>query len=57
MLAIAMSAISVNYTAIRETRIPSEMCAGETCIIDGKHPSLVMCVWGKHVSLMGNAHP
>ena len=37
-------------TAIQETRIPSEMCAGETRIIDGKHASLVICV-------RGNTHP
>ena len=28
-------------TAIQETRIPSEMCAEETCITDGKHASLL----------------
>ena len=33
-------------TAIQETRIPSEMCAGETCITDGKHASLVIYVRG-----------
>ena len=53
-------------TAIQETRIPSEMCAGETCITDGKHASLVICVWGnthpqgyvcgKHFT-HGNTHP
>ena len=37
-------------TAIRETRIPSEMCAEETCITDGKHASLVIYV-------RGNTHP
>ena len=37
-------------TAIQETRIPSEMCAGETYITDGKHESLVICV-------RGNTHP
>ena len=37
-------------TAIQETCIPSEMCAGETCITDGKHASLVICVWR-------NTHP
>ena len=45
-LAIAALAISV----AQETRIPSEMCAGETCITGGKHASLVICVWG-------NTHP
>ena len=34
-------------TAIQETRIPSEMCVGETCITDGKHASLVICVCGE----------
>ena len=53
-------------TAIQETRIPSEMCAGETCITDGKHASLVICVQGnthpqgyecgKHFT-QGNTHP
>ena len=38
------------YTPIQETRIPSEMCAGETCFTDGKHASLVICV-------RGNTHP
>ena len=33
-------------TAIQETRIPSEMCAGEACITDGKHASLLICVRG-----------
>ena len=33
--------------AIQETRIPSEMCAGETCITDGKHASLVIYVCGE----------
>ena len=43
-----MLAISV----AQETRIPSEMCAGETCITDGKHASLVLSVrMGKHASL------
>ena len=31
-------------TAIQETRIPSEMCAEETCITDGKHASLMIYV-------------
>ena len=29
-------------TAIQETRNPSEMCAEETCITDGKHASIVI---------------
>ena len=37
-------------TAIQKTRIPSEMCVGETCTTDGRHASLVICVWG-------NTHP
>ena len=37
-------------TAIQETRIPSEMCAEETYITDGKHASLVIYV-------RGNTHP
>ena len=49
MLAIVMSAISVNYTVIQEIRIPIEMCAAETCIIDGKHTSLVKCVRETHI--------
>ena len=49
MLAIVMSAISVNYTVIQETRIPIEMCAAETCIIDEKHTSLVKCVRETHI--------
>ena len=44
--------VSYKYcTAIQETRIPSEMCAGEhVYITDGKHTSLVICV-------RGNTHP
>ena len=30
--------------AIQETRIPSEMCSGGTCITDGTHASLVIYV-------------
>ena len=45
--------VSYSYmccTAFQETRISSETCAGETCITDGKHASLVIYV-------RGNTHP
>ena len=38
-------------TAIQETRITTETCAGEMCITDGKHAFLVIYVRGKHASL------
>ena len=47
-------------TAIQETRIPSEMYAGETCITDGKHSSLVISVRGTCIpkdTCVGNILP
>ena len=48
MYVIAIATLAINVA--QETRIPSEMCVGETCITDVKHASLVICVWG-------NTHP
>ena len=35
--------------AIQETRIPSEIRVGKHYITDGKHASLVICVWGTRI--------
>ena len=53
-ITIATSAITYKCcTAIQETHIPSEICAQETCITDGKHASLVIRVR----PVQGNTHP